>query len=81
MGALGRGIPPAAGDCVMALLLAGVALACSVSVVLALLVGRRLAGRLDAAERRIERLQSRSAAPLEPPAWVNGRRRSFWRIK
>jgi hypothetical protein len=66
----------------MALLLAGVALACSVSMVLALLVGRsRLAGRLDAAERRIERLHSRFAAPLEPPAWVNGRRRSFRRIK
>jgi hypothetical protein len=69
----------------MALLLAGVALACSVSMVLALLlVGRssRLAGRLEAAQRRIERLQSRSAAPLEPPAWVNGRRqRSFRRIK
>jgi hypothetical protein len=66
----------------MALLLAGVALACSVSVMLALLAGRRrLAGRLDVAERRIERLQSRSAAPLEPPAWVNGRRRSIRRIK
>jgi hypothetical protein len=66
----------------MALLLAGVALACSVSVMLALLlVGRRLAGRLDVAERRIELLQSRSAAPLEPPAWVNGRRRSIRRIK
>ena len=65
----------------MALLLAGVALACSVSMVLALLVGSRLAGRLDAAERRIERLQSRSAAPLEPPTWVNGRRGSFRRIK
>ena len=65
----------------MALLLAGVALACSVSLVLALLVGSRLAGRLDAAERRIERLPSRIAAPLEPPAWVNGRRRSFRRIK
>jgi hypothetical protein len=66
----------------MALLLAGVALACSVSMVLALLlVGSRLAGRLDAAERRIERLHSRFAAPLEPPAWVNGRRRSFRRIK
>ena len=59
-------------------LLAGVALACSVSIVLA---RSRLAGRLDAAERRIVRLQSRSAAPLEAPAWVNGRRRVFRRIK
>ena len=65
----------------MALLLAGVALACSVCVMLALLAGRRLARRLDVAERRIERLQSRSAAPLQPPAWVNGRRRVFRRIK
>ena len=65
----------------MALLLAGVALACSVFMVLALLVGSRLAGRLDTAERRMERLHSRLAAPLEPPAWVNGRRRSFRRIK
>jgi hypothetical protein len=66
----------------MALLLAGVALAYSVSMVLALLlVASRLAGRLEAAERRIKRLQSRSAAPLEPPAWVNGRRRVFRRIK
>jgi hypothetical protein len=65
----------------MALLLAGVALACSVSIVLALFVGSRLAGRLDAAERRIVRLQSRSAAPLEAPTWVNGRRRVFRRIK
>ena len=65
----------------MALLLAGVALAYSISMVLALLVGSRLAGRLDVAERRIERLQGRSAAPLEPPAWVNRRRRSFRRIK
>jgi hypothetical protein len=80
MGTLRGGVPPA-GDCVMALILVGVAFACSVLIALALIVGTRLAVRLDVAERRIERLQSRSAAPLQPPAWVNGRRRVFRRIK
>ena len=71
----------------MTLLLAGVALCCFVSMLIAIRARVSLAGRLEAAEDEIEALKWKlgecrlwADLELEPPPWVK-RRWSFRRVK